>query len=45
VDTYAQGHLAAVILILAESQWQDSFAIDKEIHMASTFVKILNEIK
>lgn len=45
IDDYAQGHIAAVILILAESQWQASFAVDQEIHMAATFVQIMNEIK
>jgi replication factor C small subunit len=45
LDNYAKGHIAAVILILAESQYQDAFAVDKELHIMSTIVKILNEIK
>jgi replication factor C small subunit len=45
VDNYAKGHIASVILILAESQYQDAFAVDKELHIMSTIVKILNEIK
>ena len=45
LDNYATGHIASVILILAESQYQDSFAVDKELHIMSTIVKILNEIK
>lgn len=45
LDSYAKGHIAAVILILAESQYQDAFAVDKELHMMSTFVKLLNELK
>ena len=45
LDNYAKGHIASVILILAESQYQDSFAVDKELHIMSTIVKILNEIK
>lgn len=44
IDSYAQGHIAAVILIIAEAQWQDSFAIDKEIHLSAMFVKIINEL-
>ena len=45
VDSYATGHIAGVILILAESQYQDSFAVDKELHIMSTIVKMLNELK
>ena len=45
IDEYAKGHIAAVILILAESQYQDSFVVDKELHMMSTIVKLLNELK
>ncbi len=45
LDDYAKGHIASIILILAESQYQDSFAVDKELHIMSTIVKILNEIK
>ena len=45
IDNYAKGHIASVILILAESQYQDSFAIDKELHVMSMIVKLLNELK
>ena len=45
IDNYAQGHIAGVILILAESQYQDSVAVDKELHIMSTIVKMLNELK
>jgi len=45
IDNYATGHIASIILILAESQYQDSFAVDKELHIMSTIVKMLNEIK
>tara|TARA_R100001126_G_scaffold658_1_gene422 strand:- start:439 stop:1368 length:930 start_codon:yes stop_codon:yes gene_type:complete len=45
IDNYAKGHLASVILILAESQYQDAFAVDKELHMMATIVKLLNELK
>ena len=45
IDIYAKGHIASVILILAESQYQDAFAVDKELHVMSTIVKLLNELK
>ena len=45
IDNYAKGHLAGVILVLAESQYQDAFAVDKEIHIMATMVKLINEIK
>jgi len=45
LDNYATGHIASIILILAESQYQDSFAVDKELHIMSTIVKMLNELK
>ena len=45
LDNYAKGHIASIILILAESQYQDSFAVDKELHIMSTIVKLLNELK
>ena len=45
LDNYAKGHIAGVILILAEAQYQDSFAVDKELHVMSMMVKLLNELK
>jgi replication factor C small subunit len=45
IDNYAKGHVASVILILAEAQYQDSFAIDKELHVMSMMVKLINELK
>jgi replication factor C small subunit len=44
IDTYGQGHIAPLILIIAESQWQESFVVDKEIHISAMFVKILSEL-
>lgn len=44
LDSYATGHIAGVILILAESQYKDSFVVDKEIHIMSMFIQIINEI-
>lgn len=45
LDSFATGHLASVILILAESQSTDSFAVDKELHIMAMFIKILEEIR
>lgn len=45
IDDYASGHIAPVILILAEAQYTDPSAVDKELHIASMFVKLLNELK
>lgn len=45
VDTYAKGHIANVIMIISDSQYQDSFVVDKEINVMSMTIKILNEIK
>jgi len=45
IDEYAKGHIASVILILAESQYQDAFAVDKEIHIMAMMIKLINELK
>ena len=45
IDIYAKGHLASIILILSEAQYQDAFAVDKELHVMATMVKIINELK
>jgi DNA polymerase III delta prime subunit len=44
LDTFAKGHIAGVILILAESQYKDSFVVDKEIAIMSMFIQIINEL-
>ncbi len=44
LDDFATGHIAGVILILAEAQYQDSFVTDKEINVMAAFVKIINEL-
>ena len=44
LDDFATVHIAGVILILAEAQYQDSFVTDKEINVMSAFVKIINEL-
>ncbi len=45
LETYAKGHQAPVILIIAEAQATDAFAVDKEIHVMAMVIKILAEIK
>ena len=45
LDSYADGHKAGVILIIAEHQYMDTSVVDKEINVMSMIVKILGEIK
>jgi DNA polymerase III delta prime subunit len=45
LESYATGHIAAVILIIADAQYKDSFIVDKEIGISAMFVQLLNEIK
>jgi len=45
LEEFAQGSIASVILILAESQYTEAAAVDRELHIAAMFVKILNELK
>jgi DNA polymerase III delta prime subunit len=44
LGSFATGHIAAIILIIAEAQYQDSFVVDKEINVCAMFVKIINEL-
>jgi NADH:ubiquinone oxidoreductase subunit E len=44
LDDFATGHIAGIILILGEAQYQDSFVTDKEINVMAMFVKIINEL-
>lgn len=44
IDEYGTGHVAGVILILAEAQYQDAHAVDKEINVMAMFVKLMNEL-
>ena len=44
LESFATGHIAGTILIIAESQYQDSFVVDKEINVMAMFVKIINEL-
>ena len=45
VDNYAPGHIASVIIIIAEAEYQDAFVVDKEICVCASIAKILSEIK
>jgi len=44
LDEFAVGHIAPVILIIAEAQYQDAMVVDHEINAMAMFVKLLNEI-
>jgi DNA polymerase III delta prime subunit len=44
LDEFATGHIAPVILIVAEAQYQDAMVVDHEINAMAMFVKLLNEI-
>jgi len=44
LDTFATGHLAGAILIIAEAQYKDSLVVDKEINVMSMFVNLINEL-
>jgi replication factor C small subunit len=44
LDEFAHGHIAPVILIIAESQFKDASVVDKEINAMAMFVNILGEI-
>ena len=44
LDNFAVGHIASVILIIAEHQSNDINCVDKEINVAAMFVKLINEL-
>ena len=45
VDTYANGFVSTIILIIAESQYKDSFVVDHEINAMAMFIQIIMEIE
>ena len=45
LDEWAKGHIAPCILIIAETQYKDTFCVDKEINVMSMFIQLINEIK
>ena len=44
LEEFATGHIAAIILIIAEAQFKDATVVDKEINIMAMFVNIMNEI-
>jgi DNA polymerase III delta prime subunit len=45
VDTYANGFVSTIILIIAEAQYKDSFVVDHEINAMAMFIQIIMEIE
>jgi DNA polymerase III delta prime subunit len=45
VETFATGHVAPVILTLAEAQYKSAHVVDQEINVMAMFVQILSEIR
>jgi replication factor C small subunit len=44
LDEFASGHIGAIILIIAESQFKDASVVDKEINIMAMFINMLNEL-
>lgn len=44
VDTYGNGFVSTIILIIAEAQYKDSFVVDHEINAMAMFIQIIMEI-
>jgi len=45
VDTFANGFVSTIILIIAEAQYKDSFVVDHEINAMAMFIQIIMEIE
>jgi DNA polymerase III delta prime subunit len=45
LDDYATGHLANVIVAIAEYQFKDAMVVDHEINFMAMIISILNEVK
>lgn len=45
VDDWGKGHVAPCILMIADAQVNDAWALDKEIHVCALIIKLLAEIK
>ena len=45
VDTFSNGFVSTIILIIAESQYKDSFVVDHEINAMAMFIQIIMEIE
>lgn len=44
LDDFATGHVAGIILLIADAQYKDSFVVDKEVNVMAMFVNVLNEL-
>lgn len=44
VDEYANGKVANTIIMIADSQYKDSFVVDKEIQFMSLMIQLLGEL-
>ena len=44
IDEYGTGHVAGIILILADAQYKDAHVVDHEINIMAMFVGIMNEL-
>lgn len=44
VDSFANGFVSTIILIIAEAQYKDSFVVDHEINAMAMFIQIIMEI-
>ena len=44
VDSFANGFVSTIILIIAEAQYKDSFVVDHEINSMAMFIQIIMEI-
>lgn len=45
VNSYASGFVSTIILIIAETQYKDSFVVDHEINAMAMFIQIIMEIE
>ena len=44
IESYGTGHIGAIILIIAEYQYKDSFSVNKDINVSAMFAQIISEL-
>ena len=44
IDSYGNGHIGPIILLIAEYQYKDSFSVNKDINVAALFGQIIGEL-
>ena len=44
IDSYGNGHIGPIILLIAEYQYKDSFSVNKDINVAAMFGQIIGEL-